>query len=339
MTQPPDLPLPPDLDPSARRVLEVIRMAGRPPVETLSPVEAREAYRAGRAVLSPDPPEVALVRDLRVPGPAGAQAGDQAEIQTGGRPARLYRGAGTGAEALPVLLYLHGGGWVIGDLDTHDVPCRALANLARCAVLSLDYRLAPEHRFPAAVEDGWSALRWLTESEGENGAAAFGLDPARVAVGGDSAGGNLAAVLALMARDAGGPALALQLLIYPATDFAGPHPSRERNSAIPPIPRPTMAWFQDQYLGGAAATDWRASPLLAPELGGTAPALVVTAGFDPLHDEGEAYADRLEAAGVPVQRRDFPGQIHGFLTMGRLVPDSAVLLDTAAAALREAFGG
>ena len=315
----------PGLDPAAARVLELMRMAGRPPVETLTPDQAREAYRAGRAVLSPDPPPVALVRDLAIPGPAGAI------------PARLYRGAGTTEAALPVLLYLHGGGWVIGDLDTHDVPCRTLANLAGCAVLSVAYRLAPEHRFPAAVEDGWAALRWLADGDA---AARLGLDPARIAVGGDSAGGNLAAVLALMARDAGGPALALQLLVYPATDFAGTHPSRERNSAIPPIPRPTMAWFQAQYLARAEqAADWRASPLHAPDVAGTAPALVVTAGFDPLQDEGAAYAARLEQAGVPVDRRDFPGQIHGFLTMGRVVPDAAILLDAAAAALREAFGG
>ncbi len=314
------------LDPGASRVLEVIRLANRPATETLSPADARENYRAARLVLSPEPPPVAAVRDLAVPGPGGDV------------PVRLYRGAyaAEGGEGLPVLVFLHGGGWVIGDLETHDVPCRALANLAQCAVLAVHYRLAPEHRFPAAVEDGWAVLRWLAGG----GAATLGLDPARIAVGGDSAGGNLAATLALMARDAGGLALALQLLIYPATDFAGSHASRERMAAVPPIPRPTIQWFQDQYLpDAAAASDWRASPLLAADVAGTAPALVVTAGFDPLHDEGVAYAARLEQAGVPVEHRDFPGQIHGFLTMGRLVPQTAVLLDEAAAALREAFGG
>ncbi len=324
MSQPPvaDRSTDPALDPGARRVLEVIRLAGRPPVERLSPDEARRGYREARAALSPAPPDVALARDLEVPGPAGP------------RPARLYRGAGTTEAPLPVLLYLHGGGWVIGDLETHDVVCRSLANRAGCAVLSLDYRLAPEHPFPAGVEDAWTALRWLAAEAGT-----LGLDPGRIAVGGDSAGGNLSAVLALLARDAGGPAPCLQLLIYPATDFAGRHPSREVNAAIPPIPRPTMDWFQAHYLPHARdAADWRASPLLVPSVAGTAPALVVTAGFDPLHDEGEAYATRLEAAGVPVERRDFPGQIHGFLTMGRLVPEAAVLLDVAAAALRRAFG-
>ncbi len=263
------------LDADAQRVLDLIRESGRPPYETLQPGEARELYRKGRRLLQPDPPEVAALRDLEAPGPHGAI------------PLRLYRGVRTGdAERLPALVFFHGGGWVIGDLDTHDVVCRALANAARCAVVAVDYRLAPEHRFPAAVEDCVAATAWIAAN-----AARLGLDPTRLGVGGDSAGGNLAAVVCLGARDRGGPALVFQLLIYPAVEMAMSHESHRVHTSGLPLTHATAAWFRDLYLRGADdRADWRASPLLARDLSRLPPAYVLTAGFDPLCSEGEAFA-------------------------------------------------
>jgi len=313
-----------ELDPGAQRVLDLIREAGRPPYETLPPSEARALYRKGRVLLQPEPPPVALVRDLTAPAPHGTI------------PLRLYRGAGTAPErALPALVFFHGGGWVIGDLDTHDGVCRQLANVAGCAVVAVDYRLAPEHKFPAAVEDCIGATDWIAANAG-----ALGIDPTRLAVGGDSAGGNLAAVVSLTARDRGGPSLRFQLLIYPAVDMAMDHESHRRFIADLPLTHTTAVWFRDLYLRSAAdRPDWRASPLRAPDLRALPPAYVVTVGFDPLCAEGEDYADRLRAAGVPVTYRHLPGQIHGFITMGKLIPAAGGALDEAGAALALAFAG
>jgi acetyl esterase len=311
------------LDPDAVRVCELIVAANRPPLETLTPPQAREAYLASRRVFQPESEEVAEVADLEAPGPAGPI------------PLRLYRGLGTGKELpLPALVYFHGGGWVIGDLESHDQVCRAIANAAGCIVISVDYRLAPEHKFPAAVEDAIAATRWIAGN-----AAHLGIDAGRLAVGGDSAGGNLAAVVALDARDQGAPALAFQLLIYPATDMALERPSHFRHADQLPLRRITMQWFVDQYLRNAEDKgDWRAAPLLAGNFAGLAPALVVTAGFDPLCDDGEAYARTLAEAKVQVVLERFAGQIHGFLNMGRVVADSSRLVGFAAAHLRRAFG-
>jgi acetyl esterase len=243
-----------------------------------------------------------------------------------------YRGAGTDIDArLPALLFFHSGGWVSGGLDTHDAVCRSIATIARCAVIAVDYRLAPEHRFPAAIEDGWSALSFVA-SEG----AHLKLDTTRIAVGGDSAGGNIAATLALLA--AGEPRLSLQVLAYPATDFSVEHPSWAALADQPPLTREQLRWFQKQYLrDDTDRWDWRVSPLLAPDLKGVAPAYVATAGFDPLHDEGEAYLNRLLAAGVSIRSRRFGGQIHGFITMGKAVPEATILIGEIAAALDWAF--
>jgi len=311
------------LDPDAQRVLDLIREAGRPPYETLTPPEAREFYRAGRRILQPEPPKVAEARNLRAPGPQG-------EI-----PLRLYRGIGTERGAiLPALVYFHGGGWVIGDLDTHDGVCRVLANAAGCAVISVDYRLAPEHKFPAAVDDAVAATEWIAAHAGT-----LGIDANRLAVGGDSAGGNLAAVVALVARDRGGPRLRHQLLLYPATDFVtSDDPQRERFEGFP-LNVVTMNWFRDHYLRGPADySDWRASPLRASDLRGLPPAYVLTVGFDPLHAEGEAYASRLRDAGVPVQHRHIAEQMHGFLTMGKIIAAARPATEQAAAAVRAALG-
>jgi acetyl esterase len=307
------------LDPDAARVLELMR--DRPRVETLQPEEARANMRAARTVTAPDPEDVAALSDLAIPGPGGTIT------------LRLYRPLGAGeSEKLPALVYFHGGGWVIGDLDTHDTICRSLANAARCAIVSVDYRLAPEHPFPAAVEDSIAATRYVAEHASE-----LGIDDSRLAVGGDSAGGNLAAVVALDARE-NGPELRLQLLIYPAVDFAEARDSHSRFAEGFGLTATAMVWFGRQYLPDRAdAADWRASPIRASSLANLPPAWVLTAGYDPLSDEGEEYATRLQAAGVPTTLRRFPGQIHGFFGMGRLIGESRTAIDEAARALAEAM--
>ncbi len=311
------------LDRDAERVLEMVRLSGRPPYETLSAPEARELFLAAREVLASDPPPVAEIRELSAPGPTGAAI-----------PLRLYRGATTAAaDILPALVYFHGGGWVIGDLDTHDSLCRHLANAAHCIVVAVDYRLAPEHKFPAAVEDCFAATSWIAQE-----AASLGIDRERLAVGGDSAGGNLAAVVSLIARDQGKPKLRCQALLYPAVECGMTHASHDRFAEGYLLTRPTMKWFYDHYLREPAdVDDWRASPLRAADLSGVAPALVLTAGNDVLCDEGDAYARRLEQAGVAVQLRHFPDQIHGFLTMGKIVQAAEPALDDIAAVLRAAW--
>jgi acetyl esterase len=311
------------LDPDAETVLEMVRASGRPAYEVVGAVEARRLFRAGFEVLGADPAPVAATRDLSAPRPDGSTI-----------PLRLYRGSGTGAaEILPVLVYFHGGGWVIGDIESHDPVCRHLANGAGCAVVSVDYRLAPEHKFPAAVEDCFAATAWVAEQ-----GAALGVDPERLAVGGDSAGGNLAAVTCLLARDRGGPRIRYQLLIYPAVDAAMDHPSIHRFAEGHLLTRATMEWFYEQYLRGPEdIDDWRASPLRAPDLGRLPPAFVVTGGYDLLCDEGDAYARRLERCGVPVRLRHHPDQIHGFCAMGKIVKAAHAALDEVAAALAEVW--
>src|SRR5438445_3453849 len=252
------------LDPDNQQVLDWIKAAGRPPVASLDPPAAREMYRAGRRFFQPDLPDMAEVRDLAAPGPAG-------DI-----PLRLYRGIGTdAAAALPVLVFYHGGGYVIGDLDTHDYVCRKLANAAACAVISVDYRLAPEHKFPVAVDDAATALRWIVDQ-----ADFLQIDPTRVAVGGDSAGGNLAANMAHMARDGKVPQIIFQLLIYPGTDMSMSQPSYQRDFSKFPLSIEACRYFLGHYLRDEEdKVDWRASPLHAPNFKGLAPALVLTAGY------------------------------------------------------------
>ena len=309
------------LDPQAKALLELMVARGVPPTHTLTPAEARAFYRDRRAVTQPDPPDVAEVRDLSAPGPAGPV------------PLRLYRPAGV-AKPSPVLVYYHGGGWVIGDLDTHDVVCRALAVQANCAVVAVDYRMGPEHRFPAAVDDCLAASLWLHQHAGR-----LGLDPHRFALGGDSAGGNLAAVMALALRD-GASTLQpkLQLLIYPATDMRLLSPSHTHNGQGYMLTRDSITYFRGHYIADEAEHhDWRASPLLHPNLADLPPALVLTAGFDPLRDEGLQYADALSAAGVPTQYLCFERQIHGFITMGRVLAEADTAIAVCATALRRAF--
>ncbi|WP_207791991.1 alpha/beta hydrolase [Siccirubricoccus phaeus] len=309
------------LDPDAEALLAAARAANRPAWNELTPEQAREAYMATRALSAPPPVAVAEVRDLTCPGPHGPI------------PLRLYRPAAAPARDAPVLVYAHGGGWVFGNLESHDGLCRHLAEGSGCVVVAVDYRLAPEHRFPAAFDDALAATRWVAAE-----AEALGVDPARLAVGGDSAGGNLMAAVCLHARDHGGPAIAYQMLLYPVTDLAMDTPSHRRFGEGHSLTTAAMRWFAGLYLGPTESTDWRVAPLRAASLAGLPPAFVLTASHDPLRDEGEAYGRRLaEEAGVPVTLWRAPGQLHGFLPMGKLLRAADPALDRLAAALRLAL--
>ena len=302
--------MPVTLDPDAASVFRAFQEAGRPPYETVSPAEAREFYLQARFVSNPEPPELDQVQPLTIPSPAESIP---ARIYT---PKQLRKVDGLA----PCLVFFHGGGWVIGDLDSHDVVCRKLADEGELIVVSVDYRLAPEHKFPAAVDDAIAATKWIAEH-----AKQHGIDASRLTVGGDSAGGNLAAVVAIAARDGNGPAIAGQVLIYPATDFAMTHASHREPETSILLTHSVIKWFRDHYLNGAADVhDWRASPARARTLNGLPQAYVLTAGADPLRDEGDEYAHRLTAAGVPVTYRHFPGQFHGFFTMGKLLQQANV---------------
>ncbi len=302
--------MPVTLDPDAAAVFRAFQEAGRPPYETVSPAEARELYLKGRVVSNPEPPELASIEPLTIPSPAGSIP---ARIYT---PTRLRKANGLA----PGLVFFHGGGWVIGDLDSHDVVCRKLADEGELMVVSVDYRLAPEHKFPAAVDDAIASTKWIAEH-----AKQFGIDASRLMVGGDSAGGNLAAVVAISARDGNGPDIAGQVLIYPAIDFAMTHPSHREPETSILLTHSVIRWFRDHYLNGTADVhDWRASPARASTLIGLPPAYVLTAGADPLRDEGDEYARRLKEAGVAVTHRSFPGQFHGFFTMGKLLQQANV---------------
>jgi acetyl esterase len=305
------------LHPETRALLDLMIERQVPPVHTLAPDEARRLYLERRGFTQPEAPAVAAVTEL------------------GGGPVamRHYRPAGSApGTVLPVLVYFHGGGWVIGDLDTHDVLCRELSNGSGCAVVSVQYRLAPEHAFPAAPDDCIAATRWVRAH-----AAALGIDPGRIAVGGDSAGGNLAAVVALAERDAGTP-LAFQLLIYPAVDQRRGQASHTTNAEGYLLTRDSIRYYHDHYLGdGAQDSDWRASPLLAADLSRLPPAFVLTAGFDPLRDEGLEYAVALTAAGTPASYVCWERQIHGFITMGRLISEANSAVLQCAAEIRRAL--
>jgi acetyl esterase len=310
------------LHPQARALLRLIEEKGVPPTHTLSVAEARAVYRDRRSFTQPEPPPVGSVRDLEARGPGGPI------------PLRSYRPAGSDADAaLPVLVYYHGGGWVIGDLDTHDTLCRQLANLSGCAVIAVDYRMGPEHRFPAAADDCIAATHWVRAN-----AAALKVDAGRLAVGGDSAGGNLAAVVALAARDSGDLPIAFQLLIYPATDQRRGAPSHTTNGEGFLLTRDTMTWFHDHYIADPGQDlDWRASPLLHADHSRLPPAFVLTAGYDPLRDEGLQYAQKLSEAGNQAALVSFERQIHGFILMGRVIDEANVAVQLCAAQLRQAL--
>ena len=312
------------LDADSQAFLELLKKLGRPKINSLPPLEAREVFRRGRMATQPDLPQVDRVREYVASGPHGPI------------PVRVYRGAGTADMGpLPVHVYFHGGGWVLGDLDSHDWVCRRIANAAKCAVVSVDYRMAPEHVFPAAFEDSLAATRWV----GAN-AQLLRIDAKRISIGGDSAGGNLAAAVALALRDdSQGPKLVAQILVYPAVDLAmtGDYYGRFTEGLV--LVDETMRWFIDLYIPDPAKRrDWRASPLLASSLKGLPPALVLTAGHDPLCAESDVYADKLEAAGVRVVRKAYPGQIHGFLSNGKLLPRANDAIEDIAAVLKPIYG-
>jgi acetyl esterase len=312
--------MPVTLDPDAAAVFKAFQDAGRPAYESVSPAEAREFYSQARFVSNPEPPELQSIEPLAIPSPAGSI------------PARVYTPVKLRKtnDLAPCLVFFHGGGWVIGNLDSHDVVCRKLADEGQLIVISVDYRLAPEHKFPAAVDDAVAATTWIAGH-----AKQLGIDASRLMIGGDSAGGNLAAVVAIAARDGNGPAIAGQVLIYPAVDFAMKHASHREPETSVLLTHSVIKWFSAHYLNSAAdGNDWRASPARATTLAGLPPAYVLTAGADPLRDEGDEYAERLRQAGVAVTYRHFPGQFHGFFTMGRLLQQANVAASEIGAWLR-----
>jgi acetyl esterase len=305
------------LDPQAQALLEQMKAMGFTYTSDLTVTRAREMVQAMQAV-RPDGEPVARVENRVIPGPGG-------EI-----PIRIYSPEGSGP--CPVLVFFHTGGWQVGDLDTQDPLCRRITNRAGCSVVAVEYRLAPEHPFPAAPEDCYEATKWVATH-----AAEFQGDPSRIAVGGDSSGGNLAAVIALMARDQGNPKLAFQLMMFPATDFRLSTPSMEELGEGYNVTKPQMIWIRNNYLPNEA--DWTnpfASPLLAPDLSGLPPALIIYAEYDPLRDDAEAYATRLKEAGVLVRASRYDGMIHDFPDLFEEPGNRA--LSEIASALRAAFG-
>jgi acetyl esterase len=307
------------LDPQARLLLDQFASTGARPLHMMAVPEARQLMETLRAMSPPGDP-VAHVEDRTVPGAVG-------EI-----PVRLYHpGGGT----QPLLVYFHGGGWVLGSLESHDSTLRDLCNASGCAILAVDYRLAPETRFPAAAEDCFAATGWVAAN-----ASSLGGDPGRLAVAGDSAGGNLAAVVSQLARDRGGPRIAFQLLLCPATEYGFDTASYRDNADGYLLTRNGMVWFWHHYLADPAAQgrDTRASPMRAQSLAGLPPAHVVTAEYDPLRDEGEAYASKLRQAGVPVTARRYDGQIHNFFTMGHVLAQGEAAAADVCGVLRRALG-
>lgn len=306
------------LDPVVKSMLEMLASSGMPPLDTLPVSDARTMFNAMPGAPG-EKAALARIEDRRIPGPAG-------EI-----PVRIY--TPEGAAPLPILVFLHGGGWVVGTLDGYDDVCRALARAVPAIVVSVDYRLAPEHPFPAAADDSYAATCWAAEN-----AASIGGDPARIAVGGDSAGGNLSAVVSLMARDHRHPKLAHQLLVYPLTDLRGSTDSMRENGEGYFLTYRTIIWFANHYTTPAQRLLPYVSPLLAPDLGRLPSATVITAEFDPLRDEGEAYAARLRASGVLVEQTRYDGMIHGFFSMP-MFRQAGEAIEQSASALRRAFEG
>jgi len=304
------------LHPQVQPLIDAMAAMDGPKLHEMEPAAAREMFAAMR-MAPPELPELASVTDEKVTSPDGHDI-----------PIRVY--LPNGADNPGVCVYFHGGGWVIGDIETHDAPCREIAARSGCAVVSVEYRLSPETKYPGPLEDCVAVTEWVAAKGGD-----IGVDGSRLVVAGDSAGGNLAAAVTLVARERGGPAIAGQVLVYPATDLTLSHPSITENGDGYFLTADAMRWFTGHY-GGDAAGDPLVSPLHAPDHAGLPPALVLTAEFDPLRDEGEAYAAKLEAAGVPTTLHRFDGQIHGFLGMYGMLDDGRTALDEIAAAVRAA---
>jgi acetyl esterase len=309
------------LDPQVQALRASRESAQSPPLYTMGVEQARVADLRSIQEAGGDPEPVAEVSERDIPGPDG----DALRL-------RIYRPGGAGPH--PALLYLFGGGWTLGTIDTADGICRALTNAVGCVTVAVGYRLAPEHKFPAAVHDCHAAARWVADH-----AAELGVDPARLAVGGDSAGGNLAAALTLLARERGGPALVHQLLVYPNTEYGADTASMREGTDPLLFNRTSVDWYWGHYLATPAdGHNPLASPLRAPDLAGLPPATVITAEYDPLRDEGEAYAERLRAAGVPVELTRYPGMVHGFFAMSGVLDVAGKAVAHAADRLRGAFG-
>jgi acetyl esterase len=301
------------LDPESQGIIDMLAQLGFPDIAASKPDDVR-AFLAAMAAGSPPGPEVAKVED----------------IDAGGVPARVYTPAGDGPK--PIFVYYHGGGWVLGTIAESDAYCRVLANATGAVVVSVDYRMAPEHVFPAAVEDSYTATVWVAAN-----AASLGGDADRIVVGGDSAGGNLAAVVAQLARDRGGPKIRLQVLSCPVTDHDFERGSYNDNATGYLLHKDAMVWFFDYYTPNKAdRDDPRCSPLKASSLAGLPPAYVITAGYDPLCDEGDAYAAALEAAGVAVTHKTYADQFHVFNTMAGMLPKATAAVDEIAAAVKAA---
>jgi acetyl esterase/lipase len=310
------------LDPHAKKLLEMLNAAGAADVSRMAPDEMREGFERLAAMVGVNGVAVDAAEDHALPGLGGPI------------PVRVYAPKGSGAAALPGLIYFHGGGGVFGSIDSHDSLCRALANAGACRVVSVGYRLAPEHRFPAAVDDAFAATCRIAAH-----AQDFGIDPRRLAVGGDSIGGGLAAVVCRMARDGGGPAIALQVLLCPVVDLSKNSDTRGEFATGYFLSQATIDWTLAHYCAsGTDLSDPRISPLLAADLSRLPPAQVHTAEFDPLRGEGKAYADRLKAAGVAVRHTCHAGMIHHFYAMGAVIPYARTALAAAGAEIRKALG-
>ncbi len=306
------------LDEDVKQLLAVMAPEGSPELHELGVETAREAM--GAAFETAEPEDVARVENRTFPGPDGDVG------------LRIYWPAGDGPH--PALVFFHGGGWVLCSLDTHDGPCRSLTNQAGCVVVSVDYRLAPEDKFPKGLQDCEAAVRWTAEN-----AADLGVDAERIAIGGDSAGGNLAAAVAIANRENEGPFLCHQLLVYPVVDSRRNTPSYQQNAQGYFLSATAMKWFWEQYLNDdSEGENQLASPIRADDLTDLPPATVITAEFDPLRDEGEAYAEQLSAAGVPVDAKRWDGIIHGFFGMGDMLPKGKEAIAYASKRLRESFG-
>jgi acetyl esterase len=309
------------LDPILRGLLDQMAANPMPKLWEIPPASGREMYRGMASMLDPQDVPIGKVEDRKIPGLGG-------DI-----PIRIYTPVGQGGGALPAVMFYHGGGFVIGDLQTHDALCRQIANEAKARVIAVDYRLAPEHKFPAAADDCFAALKWVSDH-----ASTIGVDANRIAVAGDSAGGNLSAVVCQLAKQAGGPRIVYQLLIYPTTIAHAKTDSMKMFETGYFLERQAMDWFFDSYVPkGHDLKD----PKLAPFWGdvkGLPPAYVITAGFDPLKDEGKQYADKMAAAGVPVVYKDYPAMVHGFFNMSGVVPLAKDAIKDACAKLRGAFG-
>ncbi len=316
---------PADVTAQTAEFLRKVNSLNLTPMVELTAKQAREQMERAVAARDLPPPEIKGTRELRIPGPAGLI------------PARLYIPRENAANPPGLLVYYHGGGHVIGSLFSHDASARGLCHNGRCAVLSIDYRMAPEDKFPASVDDSYAALVWAHENAGK-----LGVDPAKIAVGGDSAGGNLAAVVALMARDQGGPKLSLQVLIYPLVDYRCKGKSYDQFAkGYGILEKSTMLWFQQHYLGKSKKNhnDWHASPLLAESHAGLAPAIIIAAGCDVLRDEARAYAGKLTAAGVSVEFKEYPGVLHGFFGLTQMIDEADAANLAAGRALVAAMAG